>query len=56
MNKQIFYTDDNPPNPSKIIVANDVLPEYAQGIVDNLNTEYGGTGTRHLFAMQDQPA
>ena len=56
MNQQIYYTDESKGGDgSETIVANDVLPQFVDFIVTNLNDTYGGPNTACHFANRDQP-
>lgn len=55
MDQQIFIHDDTDPAVPDVIVADNVLSQYADDIIDSLNAIYGGIGTPLHFHKQDQP-
>lgn len=55
MDQQVYYQNDITGDPTKFIVADNVLIEYSTQFVENLNYEYGGVGTAKYFKEQDQP-
>lgn len=55
MNKQIYYINAKTGSPDETIIAENVVIEFAQWIIDNLNYEFGGPKTAKYFKMRDQP-